>query len=198
MIKNIIFDLGGVVLGRGYHESGHDMPAFSFLQGDRPFPKYWKDFDLGRISQRAVAEAVATQEECSIEEADSLVCVLREMFDEFPLTAELIRELSGKGYKIYVLSNMPAEYYNHMKNMDVFKYVDGTVISSAEGLSKPDPLIFGLLVSRFGLTPSESLFVDDKLSNTMAAEALDFRTYHFADTEKGPDEIRELLNSNQE
>jgi HAD superfamily hydrolase (TIGR01509 family) len=130
---------------------------------------------------------------CSTDEAGGELERIMRMFDEFPRTVELIRELSGRGYGLYVLSNMPLEFYEHMRRtFDVFGYFDGVVISSLEKMAKPDPRFFGILTERYGLIPEETLFVDDKATNTGAAARLGFHVCEF-DTETGPDEVRSML-----
>ena len=190
----MVFDLGGVVLGRGYGRDGHRMRRFDFLQGDRPFPEFWKRFDRGEATLQEVAEGMAQTENCTEDEAHGEVEKIMYMFDEFPRTVELIEELSGRGYGLYVLSNMPLEFYDYMsRKFEVFRYFDGAVISSREKMSKPDPRFFGILTERYGLIPEETLFVDDKASNTDAAAKLGFQVCEF-EPETGPDEVRRKLN----
>ncbi len=193
MIKSVVFDLGGVVVGRDYGANGHRMRRFEFLQGDRPFPEFWKRFDRGEATLQEVAEGIAAAGGCSVEEAHGEVERIMSMFDEFPRTVELIEELSARGYGLYVLSNMPQEFYEYMnRKFGVFRYFDGVVISSREKLSKPDPRFFNILCERYGLIPEETLFVDDKASNTDAAAKLGFRVCRF-EPETGPDEVRRQL-----
>ncbi len=194
MIKNVVFDLGGVVLGRSYGRDGGRLKHFDFLQGDRPFPDFWKRFDRGEATWREVVEEIVRLKNCTEKEADEGVERIMVMFDEFPRTVELVKELHGRGYRLYVLSNMPQEFYEYMhRKFDVFEYFDGAVISSAEKVSKPDPRIFGILTQRYGLVPQETLFVDDKASNTDAAAKLGFQVCEF-DPETGPEDVRKLLS----
>lgn len=193
MIRNVIFDLGGVVLGRDFVKYGTGSDSVGFLHGgDVRFPKYWLDFDLGLVSQPDVARAIAADTGLTFEEAFELVTQIGVTFNEFPQTVELIRELHEAGYRLYVLSNMPLEYWEHMKKMEVFRLFDGIVISSVEKMAKPDPAFFRLLLDRYGLKPEETLFVDDKQSNTSAAVRLGMEAYTF-DTATGPDGVRKLL-----
>lgn len=195
MIKNVVFDLGGVVLGRSFDREGHRMKRFSFLQGDRPFPDFWLRFDRGEATWSEVAEGMAQTENCTAEEAHDEIEQVLNMFDEFPRTVELVKELSDRGYGLYVLSNMPCEFYELMRHkFEVFRHFDGAVISGIEKLAKPDPRIFDLLCRRYGLVPDQTLFVDDKASNTVAAAKLGFRVCEF-DPETGPDQVRRILNS---
>lgn len=192
MIKNIIFDLGGVVIGRDYALRGDRLKTFRFLQGE-DFPQYWKDFDMGTASQAEVAAAISAQEGCSPEEADEMVTYIRNLYNEFPGTVNLIKELRGKGYRLYVLSNMPREFYNYIRNFEVFGYFDGVAISSIEKMSKPDPRFFRLLLDRYGLREAETLFVDDKTMNTSAATQLGLHACLFDASGTGCDDVMAIL-----
>lgn len=136
-IENVVFDLGGVVIGRDYDRYGAEIAEFSFLQGDRPFPEWWKRYDLGTASRSEVVEAVSAECGLGPEQAAAKLDRLMYLFNEFGDTAELIKELSAKGYGLYVLSNMPAEFYDHVSRFEVFRYFDGQVVSSREGWPSP-------------------------------------------------------------
>lgn len=193
MIDSIVFDLGGVVIGRDYDRYGHEIAEFSFLQGDRPFPEYWKLYDSGRCSREEVVAAISAETTLTPAQADAKLDRLMELFNEFHDTAELIAQLSAKGYKLYVLSNMPADFYAYVSRFDVFRYFDGQIISSAEKIMKPDPRFFGLLTERFGLKPENTLFVDDKPTNTEAARRLGFNVCLFTPGRESCDAIRAIL-----
>ena len=197
MIKNIIFDLGGVVIGRDYALRGDRLKSFRFLQGE-DFPQFWKDFDNGDLSQIQVAEAISEAEGCSVEEADVMITYVRSLYNEFPDTVELIKQLRQEGYRLYVLSNMPMEFYNYIKSFEVFRYFDGMAISSMEKMSKPDPRFFMLLLDRYGLLPEESLFVDDKIMNTAAASQPGLHTCLFDANGSGCDDLIDILSKNKE
>lgn len=192
MIKNIIFDLGGVVIGRDYALRGDRLKSFRFLQGE-DFPQFWKDFDNGDASQQQVAEAISEIEGCSVAEADEMITYVRGLYNEFPDTVELIKRLSREGYGLYVLSNMPLEFYNYIKSFEVFRYFDGVAISSIEKMSKPDPRFFRLLLDRYGLLPEESLFVDDKIMNVTAAARLGLHTCLFDAAGTGCGDVINIL-----
>ena len=111
-IENVVFDLGGVVIGRGYDCYGAEIAEFSFLQGDRPFPEWWKRYDLGTASRSEVVEAVSAECGLGPEQAAAKLDRLMYLFNEFGDTAELIKELSAKGFGLYVLSIMSVEFYD--------------------------------------------------------------------------------------
>ena len=193
MIRNIVFDLGGVVIGRDYEVSAHLLGEFSFLHGDQPFPDFWKSYDLGLVDRKYVVSALAAHCAISTEQADDRLSILINMFNVFPDTESLIRELHERHFGLYVLSNMPFDFYEHVKCFDVFRFFDGQLISSCEKLAKPDPRFFRLLCQRFGFEPESALFVDDKPSNTIVAKQLGFHTCTFVPSAEGCDTLKKIL-----
>ena len=59
------------------------------------------------------------------------------------------------------------------------KWFDGHVISGLEGVAKPDPRIFKILLERHGLEPASTAFVDDQDRNVVAARALGITALRF-------------------
>lgn len=191
MIKNVIFDLGGVVLGRDFSRLAELLgDTFSFIAGN-DFPAYWSEFDRGMYTREEVAEMLAADKGCSVEEAQRSIQDLLELLQPVEETVELIEELKERGFKMYVLSNMSREFYAHISRFPVFDYFDGEVVSCYEHINKPDEGIYTCLLERYDLRPEECLFADDKAPNTAAASTLGFHTVTF--DEHGVERIRELL-----
>lgn len=179
MIKNVVFDLGGVVVGRDFDNlTKLAGDAFSFLSGHE-FPTYWSDFDRGIYTREEVGVLLANDRKCSVEEAQEKIQNLLELLQEVPETKDFIRKLKAEGKKLYVLSNMSPEFYAHLKQFEVFQYFDGEVISGYEHVNKPDEKIYRILLDRYELNPNETLFADDKPVNTAAAAALGIHTVTF-------------------
>lgn len=114
---------------------------------------------------------------------------------DIPQTQCLIKELAGKGYRLFCLSNMSLEFYDYLKEREVFRYFEGQIISAHEKLIKPEKEIYRILIDRFQAYPEDTLFIDDLKENVDAARQLGFHTVHFADKEKGYREINKILCS---
>lgn len=69
---------------------------------------------------------------------------------------------------------------------------DGKLISGEEQLIKPDPRFFQLLVDRYGVVPSRTIFIDDLETNTTVAESMGFQTHHFVNPAKLRHHLEEL------
>ena len=94
-------------------------------------------------------------------------------------TGRLIRDLKSAGYKLYVLSNMSREFIDFLRRQPVYRHFDGEVVSCEEHTVKPEPRIYEILLSRYGLDPGETLFIDDRPANLTAAQRLGIHTQLF-------------------
>lgn len=108
----------------------------------------------------------------------------------FPETVELLRELKAAGVPCYALTNMELETYPlRVKRFPLLTWFDGTVVSSQEGIAKPDLEIFERLLDRFHLDRATTLMIDDSPPNVRAASAVGMQAIEF---QSGP-ELRRVL-----
>lgn len=109
-------------------------------------------------------------------------------------TAEVVESLREAGVPVYALTNMPVEAWSGLlERFPVMQAFDGAVVSGEEGIAKPDPEIFELLESRFGLTPGETVFVDDREMNVAAARRLGFVGVLFTSAASLREELSAML-----
>ncbi|MFZ1751550.1 MAG: HAD family phosphatase [Saprospiraceae bacterium] len=109
-------------------------------------------------------------------------------------TVNIFKELKGSGnYKIYALTNWSAESFPiAMDRFDFFHWFDGILVSGQENLKKPDPAIYELLFSRYGIDRSKAIFIDDNMANVVSAEQLGLRSIHFKNGDLLATELRNL------
>lgn len=196
MIKNVIFDLGGVVLGRDFKRLGDVLGnTFAFISADEAFPEYWSEFDRGTYTREEVTRMLAEDYNLTFEDANDQVQKLLELLQPIPETEVLIRELKTQGIKCYVLSNMSKEFYAELLKFPVFELFDGAVVSYQERVNKPAREIYEIILSRYGLEPSETLFADDKAANTAAAAELGIQTVTYDCNGSGPDDVRKVISN---
>lgn len=194
MIKNAIFDLGGVVLGRDFKRLGEVLGnTFAFISADESFPEYWSEFDRGTYTREEVTRMLAEDYNLTLDDAHEQVQRLLELLQPIPETVALIEELKARGVRCYVLSNMSKEFYAELLKFPVFELFDGAVVSFEERINKPDRGIYEALLSRYNLVPSESIFADDKIANTNAASLLGLHTVTYNCNGDGPERVREII-----
>jgi 2-haloacid dehalogenase len=95
-------------------------------------------------------------------------------------TVDVLKELRAAGVACYALSNMERESYpRRLARYPFLNWFDGAVVSGFEGVIKPDPEIFRLLLSRFDLRPERTLLIDDSAANVKAARSLGMHAIRF-------------------
>jgi HAD superfamily hydrolase (TIGR01509 family) len=196
MMKNIVFDLAGVVFARNEARCPQElMDYFYFINSGEQLPDFWCDYDRGTRSFENVAERLAQFRGSDVQTARHMMATAITYQDQVAPTAALIAELKGESYRLFVLSNMSKEYIDFLRKMPVYQYFDGEVISCEVGLNKPEREIYSLLLDKFSLDPKQTMFIDDRKENVVAAAELGIVPFHFdrKNPEQSCNQIRELL-----
>lgn len=198
MIKNVVFDLAGVVVARNpqrFPKYLDDFFSFVFTTPEQGTPNFWQEYDLGTMDVDDVATALAEYRGCDVATAKGYMQLAIEYQEEVVPTAELIKELKEQGYRLLVLSNMSKEYIEFLRKLPVFEYFDAQIISSEVGLGKPDRRFYEHLLTHCELNPAETIFIDDRKDNVEAAEELDIIPFHFAlnDPAGSCEELRKII-----
>jgi HAD superfamily hydrolase (TIGR01509 family) len=196
MMKNIVFDLAGVVFARNEARCPQElMDYFYFINSGEQLPDFWCDYDRGTRSFDNVAQCLAKFRGSDVQTARHMMATAITYQDQVAPTAELIAELKGESYRLFVLSNMSKEYIYFLRKMPVYQYFDGEVISCEVGLNKPEIEIYSLLLDKFSLDPLQTMFIDDRKENVVAAAELGIVPFHFDrnNPEQSCNQIRELL-----
>ena len=107
---------------------------------------------------------------------------------------ELLTRLKAEGYKLYGLTNWCSKVYLTMAQFDIFKLLDGYVISSEEKVIKPEPEIYQRLFEKYDLKPEECLFTDDRPENIEGGRRLGMDGIVFHDARQYEQELRTKLN----
>ena len=99
---------------------------------------------------------------------------------------ELVEDLDSAGVPIFGITNFSHEFWPPFRAQEarLFDRFRDIVVSGDEKLAKPDPAIFHLARTRFGLAPGEGLFLDDRADNAEAATANGFVGHHFIDAQR--------------
>lgn len=194
-MKNIVFDLGRVVFAHNPARSSAERKQFFSYVAESPMPQFWVDYDRGVSSLDKVSEDLAAYRNVDIAYARSMIEQSIEWQEPIAPTAALIHDLKQAGYKLYVLSNMSSDFIAYLRRQDVYAYFDGEVISCEEHVVKPMPEIYDILVERFSLDVSQTMFIDDRKENVDAAERRGITPFHFDrnDYEGSCQRLRKLL-----
>jgi HAD superfamily hydrolase (TIGR01509 family) len=168
--KNIIFDLGNVILEWN--------PQRFLLELDLPLnfmdvfhSPLWATHDGGLLTRAELIEKLPSHYDKKVF-AD---CVSRiaPCLTPIPEMIDILHEVRGKGYKVYILSNMPKEMHEELRELhDFFEFFDGQVYSYEVKAIKPQPQIYQALLNTYQLKGHESVFIDDLEMNVRAAKEL--------------------------
>lgn len=182
MIKNLIFDVGNVLIeyrwgqmlldyGLSKEEAAVAGPLFFEHET-------WKELDLGNMP----VEDVIVLYEKQLPEYAGLIRWFLTHLELMPIPRpdvwEKVHALKEKGYKIYLLSNYNEDFFRvHTEGASFLKDIDGKVVSYEIHKIKPYPEIYEYLLDKYELKPEESVFFDDRPENTQTAEELGMKTY---------------------
>lgn len=176
MIKNLIFDVGGVLFDYRWKEMFMDYGLDednAIRVGTQMFndpDRTWDIFDLGIKSDEEIADIF-----CKKYPGDEDVIRWFIRHGEYmqvprPKVWKKVHELKQKGYKIYILSNYPESLFKkHTEYADFMDDIDGLMVSYMIHKAKPAEDIYKVLCDKYGLDRSESIFFDDRSENVEGA-----------------------------
>lgn len=195
VMKNIVFDLGGVVFARDPKKCEAEFVEFFSFIRDHKMPLFWEEYDRGTLTLEQVKDILCREKKCSRDVCDRYLSEAIGRQEAIPATERLVGELKTAGYRLYVLSNMSREFIDFLRRIPVYRNFDGEVVSCEEHMVKPEPQIYSLLLDRFRLDPFQTLFIDDRQANLDAAAELGIQTFHFdyRHPEESCDKLRGML-----
>jgi len=180
MIKNIIFDMGNVLLR---YDPGVCLNHFIKQEEDRALVRRelfegpeWVQGDLGHITDEERFDGV------SLRVPERLHGELRQCTEQWHMcmqpvagAKEFCRQAKEKGYRLYVLSNASSSFYQYFQRFAPLDYFDGIVVSCDIHMIKPDIRIYQYLLDKYQLLPEECFFIDDMARNVSGAEKAGIR-----------------------
>lgn len=170
MIKNIIFDIGGVM----FDDSTQNINNILNRDASELCKKvYGKSFIDCLLGNQEVFDYVESFKNDSDYEIIKYILGKDNLHISYPLMKDnfdYISKLKDKGYNLYILSNISRESYEYVKNtIDIDNVFKGGIYSYQEKLIKPDRQIYELIVNKYNLNKDETMFFDDKQKNVDAA-----------------------------
>lgn len=174
MIKNIVFDMGRVLID---FRPKDIMERFGVPSEDRQLilnelflSLEWVRMDRGVISDQEACENMCRNVPEHLHEyVRQIVFNWDKPLAPISGMAELVQELKDTGYNIYLLSNASRRQHEYWHRIPGSEYFDGTFISADHGLLKPHYDIYNKFFEEFSLTPHECLFIDDSPANIEGA-----------------------------
>lgn len=175
MYKNIIFDFGGVVVQ--FNPKDFLMDHFMNKRAEEIVyeltfgSQEWQDLDRDTIT-REEGNAAMLENAARV----NRVFEVQTVIDEWPTilrtkesTVHTMQKLKAAGYRLYYLTNIPADIMDELRQREWFSLFDGGVASCEVHLCKPEPAIYTTLMQTCNLAYDESIFIDDNKVNAQAA-----------------------------
>lgn len=197
MIKNIIFDIGNVLMPFGYRpffESfGYDEETVERLSKATAQSPDWNELDRGVLSYEAVLRRFVENDSQLEEIIQRVFADLHGILGVYDYTESWIKQLKEAGYGVYYLSNFFQKADEDCKDlMGFLELTDGGILSYKDKVTKPDRQIYELLLERFGLKAEECVFLDDTKKNIDGARAVGIHGILFHDREQAVAELQKL------
>lgn len=188
-IDVVVFDLGGVLLDWNprylYRQLFDDAEAMERFLSEICSQEWNEQQDAGRPWREAVADLIARHP------ADAaMITAYHERWPEMLSgemadSVQLLKELKALGLRLYALTNWSHETFPVARKRFAFlDWFDGIVVSGEEKLVKPNPVIFHRLLTRFDITPSRAVFVDDSPRNVAVATDVGLHAVRFIDAHR--------------
>lgn len=196
-IDTVVFDIGNVLTDFAWDKflvfKGYDDKMVERIAKATVYSDDWVEYDKGKLTnEEIIARFVENDPEIRSEIEDSFknidgIILKREK------TIPWIRALKAAGYKVLYLSNFSKQALEGCPDAMAFlDETDGGILSYREHVVKPDPAIYNLLVSRYNLTPSKTVFIDDTPVNIEAARNLGWKGIIYRDYNQVVDELATL------
>lgn len=196
-IKNIIFDLGNVLISfnpeKYLEENVKENIRNDFL--NKIFKsKEWLDLDRGILTYNEAKKIFKEKIPNASIEIDKYFDIdIYNMLGEIKENTALIQNLKSK-YNLYILSNFHKNAFENLnKKYEFFKYFDGHVVSCYYNQLKPEVEIYENILNKFNLIPSETLFIDDTEVNIKMAKSLGINGLHLKDYTQLKENLIKLL-----
>ena len=201
MIKNVIFDLGGVLVDWNpvgeLRRMGLPEEEVNVIVQHTAHSQEWNEIDRGAEDKDSLYNKmiVNTPEQYR---ADAIRFLKEGVFNaihSFSYSALWLKSLKERGLSVYLLTNYSDWMFDyHYKNEFSFTdYVDGMVVSGKVKLLKPERAIYECLMNKYNLKPEECVFFDDRLENVEGAKKCGINAIVFTDYETARTKLNSYL-----
>ena len=198
--KNIIFDVGSVLVNwmriNLYTTLFHGDKDKARWMVDNIVTNSWNDqTDLGK----PIKECIFELKQAYLKYAPYIVaywyCYKDMDGGEIQGIYDVMKDLKDRGYHLYCLTNWSQETFPIVKEVHarLFELFEGIVVSGEEKIVKPCPEIYNLLLSRYNLKASESVFIDDRQRNVDGANQVGIHGILFTGSNNLKEQLAQLL-----
>jgi len=198
-IRAIFIDLGGVIVRTEYQAPRQHLAERLGMEYEDLVKQVFDDetgrqASLGQLSEDEHWAAVMRK----LRLPESETQAVREAFFAGDIVdyalLDFMRGLRKK-YKVGLISNAWSGLRPWIISRKFEDAFDAMIISAEVGVMKPDARIFQIALEKLGVSPSESVFLDDFPENVVGARAIGMQAIHFIQPEQALEELRQLLSN---
>ena len=198
MIKNIVFDVGQVLMSytpENYLKNlGFSEKTVQTLRKAIFESTLWEAGDRGIISTEEIWEGFRKNAPGLKKEVQMVYDNLGDVVELMPYVEGWIKNLKEQGYHLYILSNYAEHTYQLSSHkMKFLPYMDGTLFSYVYKMAKPDREIYEKLCTMYQLNPRETVFFDDREDNIAGAGSCGIHGILFQNHEQAKKDLETLL-----
>jgi putative hydrolase of the HAD superfamily len=203
-IRAVIFDLGGVVFPSPFeafdaydHGNGLDKGTLRALIRQSSEEGAWASLERGELTMDAFVSALETEASAAgfALDARKMLALMHSSYGPRPEMITALERIRAEGFKTAALTNNFANERDEstppvLHSLQLF---DVIVESAREGLRKPDPRIYALVLARLDVLASEAAFLDDLGINLKPARAMGMATIKVTDPNDALAELGAIL-----
>lgn len=207
MIKNILFDLGGVLFNIDYTRTVKEFElrtnktmGFSQEKESQIIADYEKGMFATHIFRQNLCNSFGLESELKIYEFDTAWNAM--LIGEYDYAIPTIKHIKSEGYRLALLSNINELHYTAIKEevTELFSHFEKVFLSYIIGKRKPDEDTFYYVLEQCGWNAKETLYIDDAQRHIDAAKQCGMSVYHWTQGEKTTEEsialIMEIIKNN--
>ena len=202
MIKNVIFDIGNVLVDFRWRvlmeELGLPAETQAIFAKTVFGSRWWGELDHGIYEEAEILAHFREDNKEHLDEFDLVWDNRGRLVEPYAYAVAWIEQLKASGLKVYLLSNYPRDVFTLHMECGCFPFldrVDGRVVSGFVKMVKPNADIYEYLLSEYGLAAGEGVFVDDREENVETARALGMKGIVFQGYEQACSELDGLVSS---
>lgn len=200
MIKNIVFDIGNVLLNfnpREYMKTlQFDDKTIDALDTILFKSQLWIEADRGTFSIRDLVEILVKENPHYKKEIRKLLSKnWVKIHTRKEDSIDFLKTLKNQGFHIYLLSNCSQEAHDFIIKYDFAELIDGGIYSYELNICKPEKEIYEKLIEKFDIHPKESIFIDDNQINVEVSCELGFHGIAFTQLDDVKQRVLELISS---